>query len=232
MTWLNVTVLMFLSKMLFKVGRVCQKISKRLYVPPQRKRVIPWCEIQGGKTLRFDYELNENSIVFDLGGYEGQWSSDIFSRYQCFIHVFEPVETFAKNIEDRFAKNEKIFVHNFGLSDNSKIARISHDADSSSIFRGEGKEEIRLVNATDFMKEDNISKIDLMKINIEGGEYDLLEHLIKTGFVKNIINLQIQFHDFIPNARERMKHIQKNLGETHRLTYQYEFVWENWKLKE
>ena len=70
-----------------------------------------------------------------------------------------------------------------------------------------------------------------MKINIEGGEYDLLEHLIETGFVKNIFDLQIQFHDFIPNARGRMENIQKKLKKTHKLSYQYEFVWESWKLK-
>jgi hypothetical protein len=28
-----------------------------------------------------------------------------------------------------------------------------------------------------------------------------------------------------------MSGIQKSLSKTHRLTYQYEFVWENWTLK-
>lgn len=230
--------LIFLSKILLKVGRVCvkvgrvyAKISERLYMPPHQKMVISWKAVNGDKTLRLDYDLDQDSIVFDLGGYEGQWSSDIFSRYRCFIRCFEPLEAFAKNIERRFAQNEKIVVHCFGLSNGNGKAIISHEKDSSSMFRGKGKEEIRLVKATDFMKENHISKIDLMKINIEGGEYDLLEHLIETGFIKNIMNLQIQFHNFIPNARERMKHIQKNLEATHKLTYQYEFVWENWKLK-
>ena len=68
-----------------------------------------------------------------------------------------------------------------------------------------------------------------MKINIEGAEYDLLDHLIETGFIANIINLQIQFHEFVPNAKERMENIQKRLEKTHALTYQHEFVWENWK---
>ena len=46
-------------------------------------------------------------------------------------------------------------------------------------------------------------------------------------------NLQIQFHDFIiDNAEERMKNIQNKLSKTHEITYQYNFVWENWKIKE
>ena len=54
--------------------------------------------------------------------------------------------------------------------------------------------------------------------------------MIETGFVNQIDNIQVQFHDFIPNAEERMQKIQKHLEKTHRLTYQYLFVWENWNL--
>ena len=223
--------LKFLSRTILRIANLCHHISERLYVSPQGKRVLPWREIQGDKTLRLDYDLNEDSVVFDLGGYEGQWSSNIFSKYCCFIHCFEPAEGFAKDVEKRFSKNHKVKVHQFGLSNVNKEEYISNNADSSSIFRGEAKEKIRLVKATDFMKENHISKIELMKINIEGGEYDLLEHLIETGFIKNIMSLQIQFHDFILNARERMESIQKRLEKTHKLSYQYEFVWENWKLK-
>ena len=73
------------------------------------------------------------------------------------------------------------------------------------------------------------TSIDLMKINIEGAEYDLLEHLIENKFVENIKDIQVQFHDFVPNAEARMKNIQAGLSKTHYLTYQYPFVWENWR---
>src|SRR5256885_11505788 len=66
------------------------------------------------KRSSFNY-LDENSIVFDLGGYEGQWSSDIYSRYNCIIHIFEPVKEYADIITQRFIKNNKIYIHHFGL---------------------------------------------------------------------------------------------------------------------
>lgn len=206
-------------------------IADIIYQSPMRKQLKLWHANNGDKTLRLDYDLDQDSIVFDLGGYEGQWSSDIFSKYRCTIHCFEPVELFAKNIENRFANNNKILVHQFGLSNENKRVKISHRADGSSIFRGQPKEEIQLVKAIDFMKQNKTDEIDLMKINIEGGEYDLLEHLIDTGLIANIKDIQIQFHDCVPAARERMIKIQENLKKTHKLTYQYEFVWENWQLK-
>ncbi|MBD2655389.1 FkbM family methyltransferase [Synechocystis sp. FACHB-383] len=224
---------LFFRKLLEKIALYLNKGAKYIYCFPQEKRVVDWFAVQGDKTLRLNYDLNEFSIVFDLGGFEGQWTSDIFSMYCCKIHVFEPVKTFADKIEKRFIKNTKIIVHQFGLSNVNKETEIFIDADSSSAFKGkissEDIEDINLVKAIDFIKNHNIKYIDLIKINIEGGEYDLLEHLIESGFIQNINNIQVQFHDFMPDAVMKMANIQEELSKTHFLTYQYPFVWENWK---
>jgi FkbM family methyltransferase len=205
--------------------------AARFYRSEQQRRVIPWFKDNGDETLRVDYDLNEKSVVFDVGGYEGKWASEIFSRYACSIYVFEPVPQFAANISKRFVRNSRVRVFDFGLADKTKSAQIAIDKDASSVFREAGlMEEIRLVRACDFINSNQISRIDLMKINIEGEEYDLLEHLLECGLTNRITNIQVQFHDFVPNAEERMKKIQEKLSRTHSLTYQYPFVWENWKL--
>lgn len=198
----------------------------------QKQRVIKWFEDNGEKTHRLNYNLNENSLVFDIGGYEGDWAAQIFCLYNCNIVIFEPYKDFHKNIEKKFLFNNKVRTHPFGLSKKDEISRLGIADNSSSLFITSDKSvEINLINAASYFKENNIEVIDLMKINIEGGEYDLLEHLIETDNIHKIVNLQIQFHDFVPNADQRMKQIQLNLGKTHKLTYQYEYVWENWQLK-
>jgi hypothetical protein len=104
--------------------------------------------------------------------------------------------------------------------------------DSSSIFKmGNKIVPIKLLKASEFIEMHLISKIELMKINIEGGEYELLDHLIDSNAISIIENIQVQFHNFIPNAEVRMKQIQDRLSLTHKLTYQYKFVWENWQRK-
>lgn len=209
-----------------------KKPIKDAQLTPEQKRVLPWIRDNGDKTHRLQYDLSEQSLVIDIGGYEGQWASDIFSMYCCQIHIFEPVPEYAQNIKRRFERNSHISVHKFGLASNDTITSIAVTGDSSSRYKNGGEMvSIQLMMASKFFEESNISSVDLMKINIEGGEYDLLEHLISTNLVKNIRNLQIQFHDFFPDAKERMRKIQDALQRTHRLTYQYEFVWENWVVK-
>jgi hypothetical protein len=53
----------------------------------------------------------------------------------------------------------------------------------------------------------------MMKISIEGGE--LLEHLIETGLAKLIRNIEVQFHNVVPDAKEKIVSIQRELKKTH-----------------
>src|ERR1700736_2306652 len=71
--------------------------------------VSKWFEDKGDSTLRLTYpELNESSIVLDLGGYQGQFAADIFSRYGCRIYVFEPSSAFYRVLRNRFTGNDRI----------------------------------------------------------------------------------------------------------------------------
>lgn len=221
-----------IRKGLTKIGNLIYRLAKIIYQTPQEKRVVSWFSDNGDKTYRLNYELSQDSLVLDLGGYEGQWTSDIFAKYLCNIMIFEPVIEYAQNIQKRFRLNPQITIYNFGLSNNSKLETFSLNKDGSSAYKREGNmRQIRLVKALDFFKEHKIHYIDLMKINIEGGEYDLLEHLLDNNLVESINNIQVQFHDFVPNAELRMIKIQSRLKATHYLTYQYPFVWENWALR-
>ena len=62
---------------------IWNKIKKRFFPSEFDKAIQRWFRDKGDQTLRLNYDLNEHSVVFDLGGYEGQWSADIFQRYQC-----------------------------------------------------------------------------------------------------------------------------------------------------
>lgn len=197
-----------------------------------KKELNRWFKDKGDKTKRINYDLNENSIVFDVGGYKGEWAEKIFNKYSCNIYIFEPVNIFYQNIKEKFKDNKKIKVFNFGLSNKDFESVISLKGDSSSMFKPSTElEKIYLKDVLNIFKEEKIHNIDLMKVNIEGGEYDLLKRILFSEHDVNINNFQIQFHDFIPGCKNLRNEIQEKLEETHTITYNYEFVWENWKRK-
>lgn len=190
-----------------------------------------WFAHAGDATLRLNYNLNSESIVFDLGGYHGEWSEKIYNLYNCNIYIFEPITELANNIQEKFKNNNKIKVFNYGLSDENNELFINVNNDGSSFnttCTNPLKCEVKSI--IDFLDEYNINKVDLIKINIEGDEYKLLDSLIENNKIILFDNIQVQFHRFIENSPFRREKIQNELSKTHKQTYNYDFVWENWEV--
>lgn len=193
-----------------------------------------WIKDSGDKYLRLDYpSLNESSIVFDLGGYLGDFASDISKKYNCQVYVFEPHPEYFSHCVDRFSGIPNIKVFNYGLSDSEGFFQLSDKGDGSSFENPKHSNGLGvkcLVKDILVVLDDLcITRIDLMKVNIEGGEYPLLDHLLKNEKQNIVDQYQIQFHSFIENAVQRRNSIVESMSSTHKRTWCYDFVWENWK---
>lgn len=221
----------FLLKLYGGLKNTVKKIEKQF----EDKNFAAWFATPDHDNLRVEYDLGPDSLVLDAGGFRGDWASDIFARYLCAVLVFEPVRSFADGIAKRFRQNPKIRLFRFGMGGSSRKETLHLRENASSIFGGGpgsgSSEEIEIKDIAAFIRENGIKKIDLLKLNIEGMEYEVLERLLETGLARIITDIQVQFHNVAPDSEARMRAIQKGLGQSHRPTYQYKFVWENWRLK-
>lgn len=193
-----------------------------------------WVHDKGDKTLRLDYDLNESSIVLDVGGYEGDFAAEIYERYGSTVHIFEPVPSFHARCVSRFADNPKVISHCFGLSDKAGSFPISVSANGSSFVNHSNEHETlaaELRSIVDTLAELNLQRIDLLKINIEGGEYEILPACIDAKWMQRIRNIQVQFHNFVENADVKRNAIRSSLSETHNEDWCYEYIWEGWSIR-
>ena len=221
------------------IKKVKRRVSKKAYNLwdatryNQRHQVKRWYADGGNeKEWRYTYPLTKDSIVFDVGAYEGEWADTIYKKYGCNIYVFEPVKDYYEALEKKFKNISRIHVFGFGLAGQTRDDKITHDAESSSTLKqSTDSEVIKLVDIKSFCDEHKINKIDLIKINIEGGEYELLNRVLDTGLIKIIDRVLVQFHDFVLNGELKMEGIQRRLSKTHKPTFQYWFVWESWVRK-
>ena len=152
------------------------------------------------------------------------------ARYACRVEVFEPVRSFVEVLEERFSANPLITIHPYGLGacDETIEFHVAHETSSAVIVPFEAtveRGELRDIAA--WMAD--APPVDLMKVNIEGGEYGLLERVLEEGLMERIRFLQVQFHDGMPDAERRMRCIQRQLERTHTLAWRYEWVWEGWE---
>ena len=108
---------------------------------------------------------------------------------------------------------------------------MSDEKEASSITKNKSGEVVKIRKFSTVFEELNVNKIDLLKVNIEGSEYDLMPHIIEEKLIERINNIQIQFHIFISDAELKRDKINNSLKKTHKRDWCYWFVWENWSLK-
>ena len=58
-----------------------------------------------------------------------------------------------------------------------------------------------------------------------------MQWMIEADIIELCQNIQIQFHDFVPNAEQRLAKIQRGLEKTHELVFRFLFIWEGWEIK-
>lgn len=200
-------------------------------VETQKIEYLRWVTDNGDGTHRVNYDLNQNSIVFDLGGYQGNWAKTIHDKCRCHLYVFEPVVEYQTKIRQKFEGDELVKIIGAAASNMSSTTSINISGDASSMFTDGNNTDILTIDIVEFIRSENISFIDLMKINIEGAEYDVMEHLIRNNLHTMINNFQIQYHLNVKSYDARLEWITSELVKTHIPTYSYRYIWEGWRLK-
>jgi len=191
-----------------------------------------FCKVNDVKHLTTKYPLDKSSVIFDVGAYTGGWALRMYDLYECPIYCFEPVNSSFLALEKATNHCDDIVNFNFALSDKNGHREINVQKDGSSFFVSSG--ECELVKERDMVEvldELNLNQVSLLKINIEGAEFDLLEHLIANDKLKEFEHIQIQYHREVLNFDVRRNFIQTELHKTHNKNYDYAFVWESWSKK-
>ena len=166
-------------------------------------------------------------FVIDVGGYLGDYTSEIYNKFLCSILIFEPIAEYAEICRKRFELNPNIKVVQMALGGVKGQATIYKSKLSSSVFRelakGNNEEVVQVGLLSEFMN----NEVDLVKLNCEGAEYDIIYELIKTGWLPKIPEILIQFHG-IKNYKVIGEELRLELAKTHKLTFKIK-TWELWK---
>ncbi|MFX1419562.1 MAG: FkbM family methyltransferase [Promethearchaeota archaeon] len=170
-------------------------------------------------------------VVFDIGANIGQWTRIALNMNKDLnIHCFEPSKyTYTKLLSKNFPPNVNCI--NIGLSSTKKeqILYIFREGGGlNSLYQREGlynrnkklsskKEKVQLDTLDNYCDEKNIQKIDFMKIDAEGHEFEILKggkNLFHNGQV-NLIQFEyggcfIDAHVFLKDIFDFFKDFDYN----------------------
>jgi FkbM family methyltransferase len=197
-----------------------------------RLAIEQWVRRRGDEELLLTHDLGPTSTVVEVGGFVGIWSGALYDRYAPTMHILEPGSEFFAHLAARFAGEPRVHLYPIGLG-HPGTAQLMLDGVASSLVRrsSTASEQILLKSFDVFVEENGIGTIDLLQINIEGGEYELLDQILGSRFLRNIRKLQVQFHLNRADATTRREHLRRELRRTHNELFNYPFVWESWALR-
>lgn len=181
-----------------------------------------------GEDKRYDYPLDNNSVVVDIGAFNGEFTEKILRKFGCRAVVFEPTDAIETRNASRWYSGE-------GTAQVFKAAAWTYDGKlkmGGESFWVSSKERYNYqeVDCVDIATHFPLQQVNLCKINIEGGEYELIMHMIASGLIAQILNLQVQFHLINGEDCEVMYEIIADaLSKTHRISWRCPFVWESWE---
>lgn len=167
----------------------------------------------------YDFSSSAKAIVIDIGANVGI-TSLFFSRldYVDKIYAFEPVNDTYEQAQYNFSLNEKIhkveWIKNIGLGKNSRkevflfdkyckgntgVRGTSSPSYANNNNNNNAKErEVLIEDATleigKIVREAKNRKV-IVKMDCEGGEYEILENLQASGMIKQIDVLLLEWHD-------------------------------------
>ena len=159
-----------------------------------------------------------SGIALDLGAYVGNWAKRMAERYGCTVYGFEPSPGPAAKAAEDLQAYPQVTILPYGVGATDCTAALTRDGPGSSIYGGTGQfgtVEVAVRDIVVVLEELDLHSVDVMKINIEGAEYDLLERLFEANWLPRISMLSVQFHEWHPRAHRRRKQIRAMLRRSH-----------------
>lgn len=207
--------------------------NRRLENDRKRPGVVGDFYRAGGRDLIFDFPgLSPEKAVIDAGGYHGAWAEQMLVTYGCPCHIYEPMVEYSDALAKKFERNRLVEVVVSGLAGESGKARLSMQANASSMFSGNADNyiEIKLTGIAEAIDRAGGS-VGCLKMNIEGAEFDVLDGMAREKLAKQVDYILVQFHEKVPDYPERYAKSRDYLKSYYSPVWEYGRVWQLWKLK-
>jgi FkbM family methyltransferase len=145
--------------------------------------------------------VKENDLVIDIGFNHGLFTYESLSKNPLKVIGFEPnpklVQSWILNNNDKrvvlnqLAVSDRTGVATFYESNMNGMSSIYKDINNSSKH---SSYDVNVIGFYDYLSNNNIKKIDYLKVDCEGAEYDIFKSIPDEYLKNNISKIAIEFH--------------------------------------
>ena len=172
---------------------------------PESERVAVQLESAGSEYGGWTYNawsLSPSSVVYSVGiGEDTSWDEGILQKYGCQVWGFDPTPKAIAYVQGNTRLGDNFHLVTEGLSTMEGKVNFTMPANKDHVSMREGSHaglgDVISVNVNtleNFMERFGHSHLDILKIDIEGSEYQVLEDLITRGYFP-FDQLLVEWHD-------------------------------------
>jgi len=181
--------------------------------------------------------IDKDSIVYVLGaGLDISFEEELIARCGCHVHVYDPTPRSVEWLNGRYKAGiashpvgEKLFIHPVGIWSDDKRLRFYAPEQSdhvsyslTNLQRTDVYIEVDCISVVTAMRQNGHARIDLLKLNVEGAEYAILNAMFESGVrpMLLLVNYDEVHTQGDADAPNRLRQISKRIvGNGYRVVY-------------
>lgn len=153
-----------------------------------------WAVVEGS--------VNVESVIYSFGiGEDASFDLSLIEETDCTVHGFDPTPKSLAWVE-RNVRENRFVMHPWALGSEDGMLTLwlpdNPDHVSASLVsasnRSKGSFEAICRSLGSVMKELGHKKVDVLKMDIEGAEYGVIDALCKDGTISKVSQLLVEFH--------------------------------------
>ncbi len=196
-----------------QIGYAFSRMAQRQMENRQEEGVLPKSKAlddlgNDGFNWKFDpTPLDENAKVLSFGiGTDISFEEALTEKYGCAVHCFDPTPQAMEHAIRIRQKNRLINAYPYGILSEDRMLSFFKPADPNSgslsadnLGAGDSFIEVPVMRLRTIMLNLKIEHVDLLKIDIEGAEYSVIDDLVLMR--TNVKQLCVEFDQPIPPWR-------------------------------
>ncbi|MCT4590191.1 MAG: FkbM family methyltransferase [Carboxylicivirga sp.] len=208
-----------LTKNLIQFYRIIR--GKSPYIKISTKKEHRWMGSKNGGFYLHPHSINENSIVYSIGiGEDISFDQAIIDTFGCKVYGFDPTPKSIEWVKNNVSNNNFIFepvgigvetgTSTFYLPKNEQ--HVSGSLSHNDVTDKSQAIEVKIKRFIDMARAHNHHTIDVLKMDIEGSEYDVMPDILDSDIKINQILIEVH-HRLIPNGNAKTKNLIKLMNQ-------------------
>lgn len=178
------------------------------------------------------FPVDQDDVVLDIGASVGPFTFSILDKQPKHVYCFEPKSSLFETMKKNIGHHENVTLINKGI----------HNVDGQTEFKGLYFSDVvethsrtataDAITFDTFLQEYNVTQIDFMKIDCEGGEYDIFTPERLPWIKQNVKKIVGEWHLSTPELKEKFRQFRDTyLKEFHTFdVYSWDGVDIKWDL--